>query len=265
MKSLRHCLCYATLIGLAAATGAFAQPIVNGYAINPRVFNDNPGSTLTFTPPGIGVNPATFTINDAYTGAFTGANRSDVLASTDGGLTPYTFNIDASFTFTTTLTLTDGFNSPRKEAGIRINSPITGDMLFLVNSDAGEIVTFGGPFHLFGNNAGGNGYTPGTSITLGITELGAGDGAGGVANTIEFFINYGAVNLTTGPLAWSNLEGGPVNFNVGVYAQGGANASGDFVNAVFTDTSFVTIVPEPGTFALLGMGLLGLFAFGRKR
>ena len=265
MKLQEHYLCYATLVGLAAATGAYAQPIaVNSYAINPRVFNDNPGSTLTFTPPVINANPATITIQDAYTGAFSGANRSDVLASTDGGATALTFGIDDSFTFTTTLTLTDGFNSPRKEAGIRINSPITGDMLFLVNSDAGEIVTFGGPFHLFGNNAGGNGYTPGTSILLGITEIGGGDGVGGISDTIEFFINYGAGIVTTGPLPWSNLEGGPVGFTVGVYAQGGANASGDFVNALFSNTTF-SVVPEPGTFVLFGMGLLGLLAIRRKR
>jgi len=55
-----------------------------------------------------------------------------------------------------------------------MNSPI-GDMLFIVNSDAGEIVAFGGPFYLFGNNGGGNGYTPGTPILMGIEYLGAGD------------------------------------------------------------------------------------------
>ena len=137
-------------------------------------------------------------------------------------------------------------------------------MLFLVNSDAGEIVTFGGPFHLFGNNGGGNGYTPGTSILLGIKEIGGGDGIGGIADTIEFFIDYGAGIVTTGPLPWTNLEGGPLSFQVGVYAQGDANANGDFVNALFSDTTFTTI-PEPGTFALVGMGLLGLLAIRRKR
>ncbi|HXI70948.1 MAG TPA: PEP-CTERM sorting domain-containing protein [Verrucomicrobiae bacterium] len=251
----------AALIGLSLvfASGACAQPI-NGYFTSPRVFNDNPGSTLTITPASpINVNPATINIHDAYTGAFSGANRSDVLASSDGGVTAHTFNIDDSFTFTTTLTLSDGFNSPRKEAGIRINSPITGDMLFLVNSDAGEIVTFGGPFHLFGNNAGANGYTPGTPILLGITETGGGDGSGGIPDTIEFFINYGAGIITTGPLAWSNLEGGPLNYTVGVYAQGDANANGDFVNALFSNTTF-TAVPEPATLALLGLGIVPLLA-----
>src|SRR5437762_3188916 len=143
---------YAAVIGLSfAAANTYAQ--VNGYAIAARVFNDNPSSTLVFTPPAITSNPATFDIHDAYSGPFSGANRSDVLASTDGGATAHSFGIDDSFTFTTRVTLTDAFNSPRKEAGIRFNSPITGDMLFLVISDAGEIVTFGSPFHLFGKNS----------------------------------------------------------------------------------------------------------------
>lgn len=266
MNFLQRCSCNVTLIGLClgAANGGYAQAI-NGYYTNPRVYNDNPGSTLTITPAApINVNPATITIRDEWTLPAGWANRHDVLASSDGGVTPYTFGIDDSFIFTTRLTLTDGFNSPRKEAGIRINSPITGDMLFIVNSDAGEIVTFGGPFYLFGNNGGGNGYTPGSSILLGIKEIGGGDGIGGIPDTIEFFIDRGAGIETTGPLPWTDLEGGPLNFQVGVYAQGQTSAGGDFINAVFTDTTFTTI-PEPGTFALVGMGLLGLLAIRRKR
>jgi hypothetical protein len=266
MNSIQRYVSYVSLIGLglvAASVQADADPI-NGYAISPRVFNDDPGSTLTFTPPAIPFNPATFDIHDAYSGAFGGANRSDVLASTDGGATAHVFGIDDSFTFETRLTLTDGFNSPRKEAGIRFNSPITGDMLFIVNSDAGEIVTFGGPFHLFGSNGGGNGYTPGTSILLGVKEIGGGDGIGGIPDTIEFYIDRGAGIETTGPLAWTDLEGGPLNYTVGVYEQGGANASGDFADALFANTTFTTI-PEPGTFSLVGMGLFGLLAVRRNR
>src|SRR4051794_5033695 len=183
--------CSASLSALCLVAVSAKADLINGYAKAPRVFNDNPGSTLTINPPVINFNPATITIHDAYTGPFSGANRSDALASSNGGGAAHQYGIEDSFVFTTRLTLTAGFNGPRKEAGIRFNSPI-GDMLFLVNSDAGEIVTFGGPFHLFGNNAGGNGYTPGTSILLGVKETGGGDGIGGNPDTIEFFMDRGA-------------------------------------------------------------------------
>ena len=49
---------------------------------------------------------------------------------------------------------------------------------------------------------------------------------------------------------------------MGVYAQGGANAAGDFVNALFSNTTY-TAVPEPGTLALFGTGLFGLLAIRR--
>jgi hypothetical protein len=250
------------ILGLPACIGTQAPAnVIDGYTANARVFNDDPGSTLTITPGTIASNPATITIDDQFSGPFVGANRHDVIASGDGGATALVHDIDDSFRFVTTLTLTDGQNAPRKEAGIRMNSSI-GDMLFIVNSDAGEIVAFGGPFFSFGNNAGGNGYTPGTSILMGIEYLGAGDGVGGTANTIEFFIDYGAGVQSSGPLAWTNLEGGLPNFQVGVYAQGGANAADDFINAVFTDTTY-TFIPEPGTLTLLAMGLLG--ALARRR
>src|SRR5438093_7176087 len=106
--------CYVTLTILGLAAANTRADVINGYAINPRVFNNDPGSTLTFTPPAIPSNPATFNIHDAYDGAFSGANRSDVLASSDGGATAHTFTIDDSYIFMTRLTLTDGFNTPRK-------------------------------------------------------------------------------------------------------------------------------------------------------
>ena len=77
-----------------------------------------------------------------------------MLLSSDAGASANVFSIDDTFTFKAEVTMRVGANSPRKEAGLRLNSPVTGDVLFLLNSDAGEIVAFGGgaPFALFGNN-----------------------------------------------------------------------------------------------------------------
>ncbi len=60
----------------------------------------------------------------------------------------------------------------------------------------GEIVAFGGgaPFYIFGNNGGGNGYTPGTTILMGITERGGGDGP--VARRIRLSISSTGIRST---------------------------------------------------------------------
>ena len=132
-------------LGAAALLPAAAALLRPRSGPTRTVFNDFPTSTLTFTNPG--TNPGTVVIDDrnlvnAGGGGF--ANRHDVLVSLDGNATNANFPISQGFTISTTLTLADGSNSPRKEAGIRINSSVTGDALFIVNSDAGEIVAFGG-------------------------------------------------------------------------------------------------------------------------
>jgi hypothetical protein len=256
-------------LSLAAAlclTATAAQAQFNGIKVNPRVFNDYPNSTLTIT--NSNSIPGSLTIDDRnMTNATgTGANRHDGLLSADHGSTAFTFNPNQEWMIQANLTLTDLNNSPRKEAGIRINDPVTGDTLLIVNSDAGEIVAFGGgaPFHLFGNNAGGNGYTPGNNILLGMHyRPGTPTTTGATPATMEYFINRGSGVETTGPLAYSNLEGGPLSYNVGVYAQGGSNNNAnDFFHAVFTNIT-ASIVPEPSCLALLSLG--GLTMLRRRR
>src|SRR5579884_1236594 len=150
---------------VVTARQAAAQNI-NGVSIQPRVFNDYPDSTLTIT----NYYPTNVTIHDVFNTVPAGkfANRHDALFSIDGGTTPFTFNNNPVFDVGADVTLTDGSNSPRKEAGIRVNSSVGGDGLFIVNSDAGEIVAFGGPlpFFKFGDNSMGNGYTPGQTINM---------------------------------------------------------------------------------------------------
>jgi hypothetical protein len=139
-------------------------------------------------------------------------------------------------------------------------TPCTGDALFLVKTN-GEIAAFGGgaPFFLFSAGMGvTNDYVPGTPILLGWTMTANGDGIGPGDNTIEYFIDRlpGAPGgeETSGPLAWDNLEGGPVAYNLGMYVQGPPASPNDIVTASFNDIRFV---PEPTT-AL--MTIMAMFA-----
>jgi hypothetical protein len=260
-------------IALAGTLPLAVQAQINSLVNQPYVFFDRPDSTLTMTSAG---NPSlgtgTADILDVFpASSTTGVNRHDVLLSSDGGASAHTFSIDNSYRFSTILNLSDLHNSPRKEAGIRFNAPVTGDALFIVNSDAGEIVSFGGglPFHLFGNNSGGNGYTPGTNILLGVAMLAAGDGAGPGQNLIDLFIDRdpatpGVGEEHTGFLPWSNLEGGPLNYNLGVYVQGGAaQNTADSMHAVYSKVTF-SAVPEPATCVISLIGFVAL-AFVRRR
>ncbi|MBA3481621.1 MAG: hypothetical protein H0T51_07385, partial [Pirellulales bacterium] len=118
---------FLAVLALPAVAWAQGGPAINGLDPTPRVFNDFSTSTAVVT--GVGINPGIGSISDAAMvddgmgGNF--ANRHDILLSADGGATPALFTIDDSFTFQTTLNLTVGSTTPRKEAGIRINSPIT--------------------------------------------------------------------------------------------------------------------------------------------
>jgi hypothetical protein len=258
--SARAGSCALAVVTCALTAPAWAQPF-NGLKVNERVFNDYPTSTLTIN--NSNSVPGNVTIDDRNMTNATGngANRHDALLSKDNGATAYTFPITEGFLFSTNLNLTAGSNTPRKEAGIRINSGVTGDVLFLVNSDAGEIVAFGGgaPFKLFGNNGTGNGYTPGTTIQLGIIYR---PDPGPAPGTIEYFIDRAGPGgfETSGQLNWDNLEGGPVDFNVGVYAQGGSgNNAQDFFTVRFTDIN----VPEPAGLSVLA--LCGVALLTRRR
>jgi len=239
---------------------------------DPRVFNDF--STSTFSISNSNTNPGNITIDDrnwVNDGAGgNGANRHDVRASTDLGATDASFSPLQGYQISTTITLTDGSNSPRKEVGIRFNSTNGGDGLFIINSDAGEIVAFGAgaPFHSFGNNGGSNGYLPGTPITL--TER---YDPPGTANATKGLMTY-SVNYPTRGInssfsgLFDNIEGTPAgNFTFGVYAQGGpstspTNDATDFITAQFQNVT-ISLVPEPASLGMIGLAGL-LFARRRK-
>jgi len=254
--------CFAAAVALFSSA-SLAQNY-NGWVSVPRVGNGFPGSTLTLTNPG--TNPGTVIIDDRNFGAGAGSNNHQVQASKDGGATAYVSPITEGFRLEADVKLQDGTNSPRKEAGFRVIGNPTGEALFIINSDAGEIVAFGGgaPFKSFGNNSGGNGYTPGTTIHMGMQYLPAGL-SGQPKGTLEYFITRpGGAPESSGPLLWDNLEGGPVAFKLAAYAQGAPANANDFFTATFTNLTVTSIVPEPASIGVLSLGGLTLLARRRR-
>jgi hypothetical protein len=254
-------VCALSLMLCAGTAGVVHGAIVVSLYENPRVFNDFSTSNLTITDnyPSRAVIDDRNLVDDGMGATF--ANRHDLLFSSDGGASPNVFDINDAFTVAVQLKLDVGANAPRKEAGIRFNSGVTGDALFIVNSDAGEIVAFGGgaPFWRFGENSMLNGYTPGTTILMGMMYQG-----NATPRTVTYFIDRdpstpGGIESSV-PLEWANVENGPVSFTVGLFAQVSPANGNDFITATFTNIS----IPEPLS-AILLLGAFALLAMPARR
>lgn len=234
---------------MTAASGASGQ--FNGLQVNERVFNDYPGSTLSVT----NAYPSSLTINESNFGSGGFANRHMAFLSNDGGASAFDFDYGDGLDLSVTMNL-DASPAGGREAGIMTDLFGFGFFGALGN---GEIAAFGSflPFHTFGVV-----YTNGTDVDLRmIYTPGAGEGLA-PASTIEYIIDLGAGPISSGPIAFDNLEGGiptggfEAKIGVGIQSAG---AAGGFSNVTFSN--FVAI-PAPATGAL---ALVGLTAVARRR
>src|SRR5258707_5197717 len=165
MLCLKRFAFSAAFIGIAASTGAYAQPFgINSAFYAPREFNDVPGATLTT----VSNYPSLISFNEAGVSRTNGfANRDTWYFSNNGGTSPYGFQHNNYFHASFDLTLTGNPITPRKEAGFMFHTGTDGDIQFIVNTDGHEVVQFGGvSFWSFSGHGQGPRYNSGTKITL---------------------------------------------------------------------------------------------------
>jgi hypothetical protein len=276
MTSLTRFTYVSTLVGLclAAASGAYAQvSSITSAVVVPRVYNDVPGATgayiNTFVNPNVGI----ISLGETGMSAATGYADRDVWRFANGG-GAYNFQNNDYFNASFSLQL-KGSGTPGidLEAGFLFSNPsgsFGGDSQFIVKPD-GEVVQFGGisyaPFSPANGASLVPNYTLGTTYTLGmnyVLDPNTGNNAFQYSANGIFATSSGtgttyfdfAPGLGIGNVAGNTLGGY-------LQIQNDPSNPGNNGTALFDIT--ITSVPEPATFALVGMGLFGLLAIRRKR
>jgi hypothetical protein len=188
-------------IALMIASGAAATPDINSAVVVTRVWNDCPGSTLSF----VNNYPALVSIDDQNVGCIGYANLHVWRFSTDGS-NPAEFANGDAFKFSADLLLS---GTGECEAGLQLSPwwSLLVDGRFNVRTTDGEIACFGGrlPFYSFTANHG-LAYAKGNSIHLEMlylpNELSAENPA-----TITYNLVYAGTPYSSGPLAFD--QGNP--------------------------------------------------------
>jgi hypothetical protein len=259
MKFLKRCTCYATLIGLAAANGAYAQiNTVNSAFVTPRAFNDVPGATLNV----INNYPGFIAFSEGGVSAATGFANRELWQFSNNGTSAYQIQDGQYFNASFDLTLSGNPITPRKEAGFLFSTANDGDIQFIVNTDGHEVVQIGGiSFYSFSVNNGIT-YNSGNTINLGMSYFQDGNDknalrfwANGVASPVFEFgptVGSGALDIGNGSTlgGYFQIQNDPANPSNGGFA-------------LFEDLS-MTVVPEPSVLSLLGLGIVAL-VFRRRR
>jgi hypothetical protein len=262
---MKRLSCFATLVGLVAATGAYAQvSSVNSAVLVPRVFNDIPAATFT----GVNNYPGSISIAESSVSKVGGfANRDVWYFSNNGGASAYQFQNNDYFHASFGLTLTgSGTLGIDLEAGWLFSNPsggFGGDLQSIVKPD-GEVVQFGGPsFFGFSPANGGTSvpnYTLGATYTMGLNYVV--DPNTGM-NAFQYSVNGqfatsspGDTYFDLGPgVGAGSIGGNPLGGYLQI--QNDPNNPNNNGTAVFSNI-ILTAVPEPSALALLGLGIVTL-------
>lgn len=270
---------FAAVVGLSlvAVNATYGQvSSINSAYIDPRVFNDVPGATLT-----TGNNyPNGISFVEQGVSAPTGfANRDVWYFSNNGGTSPYQFQNNDHFDASFNVTLYGGTSGYDLEAGWLFSNPsgnFGGDLQSIVSAN-GTVAQFGGPsYYPFSPAAGGYpgaggsvaNYSTGETYTMGLNYVV--DPATGM-NAFQYSVNGQFAASSPGDtyfdLAAGQGVGGNGNYLGGYFQIGNdPNNPNNSGVAVFNDIN-ISPIPEPSTVALLSVGLVSIlprFLRGRR-
>ena len=280
MSPMNRLTCFATLVGLAAASGAYAQvSSINSAIIVPRVFNDVPSATFT---PG-NAYPGLISFTEANVSGSGFANRDVWYFSNNHGASAYQFQNNDYFHASMSIWLNGGDPGLDLEAGWLFSNSsgsMGGDLQSLVTK-SGVVVQFGGPsYYPFSPAAGGYPPAAGSSPPGGVPNYVNGEtyflGLNYVLdpntgnNAFQYWVNAGSgvvFALSSPGDTYFDLGpgAGPNGSPLGGYfqIQQNPNDPSNTGSAVFDDIT-ITSVPEPSTLALLGLGIVPLLLRRRR-
>jgi hypothetical protein len=251
MNYITRFTCLVAIVGfclVAAIKGDAQISSINSAFISTRVVNNVPGATLT----SFGLYPNIILFGETGVSAPTGFANQDLWQfSNNGGTSAYQFQNNDYFYASMTLQLTGSPSTPRKEAGFVFNTASVGTLQFIVDTDAHEVVQFGGiSFYSFsGNNL--VSYNSGDTIKLGLQYFKAPDGD----NAVQFFANSFASPI----FEFAPGAGIGNGSTLGGYfqIQNDPSNPGNSGSTVFQNIT-IGPAPEPSSIALLGMGIVML-------
>jgi hypothetical protein len=255
MILFRRCVSLIAVIGLSTLTGAYAQvSSINSATITSRVFNDVPSATFS----GLNNFPTSISLSETNVSAATGFANRDIWQFSNNGTSAYQFQNNDYFHVSFDLTLnTFSASTLRKETGFLFSTANHGDLQFIVDSDAHEVVQFGGiGFYSFNVNNGIT-YTSGQKITLGFSYFLDGNGR----NAVIFTAN--GVNSPVQEFAAGDGIGNGSTLGGYFQIQNDSANPNNAANVLFQNIT-ISSIPEPSVLALFGIGFVSFLLRRRQ-